>query len=105
MSSSSSPDLIADIEALLAAAKSHDVAQLDRIARLDLLAKVQNLHMQLEDPKEAMFRQFTNYTQTAAIRTLLEMGVVEKVPRVGTISAAEIASSTNADESLISMSY
>jgi len=52
--------LISDIEALLAAAKSYDADQSDRPARLDLLGRIEALHYQLEDPAEAMFRQITN---------------------------------------------
>lgn len=54
--------LIAEIEALLAAAKSYDKVDLssDRVARLDLLAKVEALHYELDDPADAMFRQIMN---------------------------------------------
>lgn len=54
--------LIAEIEALLAAAKSYDKVDLslDRVARLDLLAKVETLHYDLDDPADAMFRQIMN---------------------------------------------
>ena len=48
--------LIADIEALLAAAKSCNFEQVDETTRLDLLGKVENIHAQLDDPK----RQLTN---------------------------------------------
>jgi hypothetical protein len=54
--------LIADIEALLAAAKSYDCIDLsaDRRARLDLLVRVEALHYQLDNPADAMFRQIMN---------------------------------------------
>ena len=57
---STGTNLIADIEALLAAAKSCDVEQMDELTRLDLLGKVENIHTQLDDPKLAMYRQLTN---------------------------------------------
>jgi hypothetical protein len=54
--------LIAEIEALLAAAKSYNDVDLsaDRRARLDLLGKVEALHYLLDDPADAMFRQIMN---------------------------------------------
>jgi hypothetical protein len=51
-------DLIANIEALLAAAKSYNEIDptANRRARLDLLGKVEALHYQLDNPADAMFR-------------------------------------------------
>jgi hypothetical protein len=51
---------VASIEALLAAAKSYDAERPDRLARVTMLGMVEDLHYQLEDPAEAMFRQLTN---------------------------------------------
>ncbi|PSS22714.1 hypothetical protein M430DRAFT_97724 [Amorphotheca resinae ATCC 22711] len=93
--------LISDIEALLAAAKSYDADQSDRPARLDLLGRIEALHYQLEDPAEAMFRQITNYTQTAAVRALLQMGVLAKIPRNGSITAKELASGSGMNEEVL----
>jgi hypothetical protein len=56
----SNAELIASIEALLAAAKSYDVERPDRVARTNMLDMVEKLHYQLEAPEEAMFRQLTN---------------------------------------------
>jgi hypothetical protein len=58
--------LIANIEALLVAAKSYDGIDLsaDRRARLDLLGKVEALHYQLDNPADAMFRQIMNVRQS-----------------------------------------
>jgi len=55
-------DLIANIEALLAAAKSYNDIDLtaNRRARLDLLGKVEALHYQLDNPADSMFRQIMN---------------------------------------------
>jgi hypothetical protein len=55
-------DLIANIEALLAVAKSYNDIDLseNRGARLDLLGKVEALHYQLDNPADAMFRQIMN---------------------------------------------
>jgi hypothetical protein len=59
---SNNASLVAEIEALLASAKSYQNVDLvsDRLARLDLVGKVEALHYQLDDPAEAMFRQITN---------------------------------------------
>ena len=56
----SNAEFIASIEALLAAAKSYNVDEPDRIARANMLAMVEDLHYKLEAPEEAMFRQLTN---------------------------------------------
>ncbi|TAQ87312.1 hypothetical protein B7494_g4366 [Chlorociboria aeruginascens] len=100
---SGTSNLIGDIEALLAAAKSYDlnVESVDRAGRLDLQARVEALHYALEDPKEAMFRQLTNYSQTAAISTFLQMKVFENVPRQGCISAKELASLVKMNEEVL----
>jgi len=61
--------LIADIEALLAAAKSYDGIDLsaDRRARLDLMGRVEALHYQLDNPADAMFRQIMNVSISATL--------------------------------------
>jgi len=98
---SSNPELIADIESLLAAARSYSADSPDRPARLDLLAKLEALHYQLEEPMEAMFRQVTNYSETAAMRSLVQLGAVKAIPRSGSIAATELASSIGANEQVI----
>lgn len=57
---STKPDLIASIEALLAAAKNYNVDQPDRLTRIKMLSMVQALHYELEGRAETMFRQLTN---------------------------------------------
>jgi hypothetical protein len=57
---STNAEFIASIEALLAAAKSYNVEQPDRVARANMLGMVEDLHYKLESPEEAMFRQLTN---------------------------------------------
>lgn len=56
----SSSKLISDIEALLAAAKASNLDGLDDAARLGLLAQVEDIHHQLDDPVLAMYRHLTN---------------------------------------------
>ena len=53
-------ELVAPIEALLAAAKSYDVEKPEYVARANMLEMVDALHYQLETPEEAVFRQLTN---------------------------------------------
>jgi len=57
---STNKSFIAEIEALLAQAKSYDVQNPSNLTRLDLLSKVEALHYQLDDPAMAMYRQLTN---------------------------------------------
>ncbi|RDW82554.1 O-methyltransferas-like protein [Coleophoma cylindrospora] len=98
---SSNPDIVGDIEALLATAKSYDVKNPDRATRLDLIEKLEALHHKLDTPAEAMFRQLTNYSETAAVTTLLRMGALEKMPRDGAITAKELALSIDANEEVL----
>lgn len=63
----SNSKLVADIEALLATAKTYDVDHPDRLTRLDLMGRIEALHYQLDDPAEAMFRQLTNVRPEGAL--------------------------------------
>ncbi|KFY22442.1 hypothetical protein V493_06589 [Pseudogymnoascus sp. VKM F-4281 (FW-2241)] len=83
--------LVRDIESLLAVAKDYDVEQADKRTRLDLIAKLDALRDDLDDPVEKMFSQITNYSQTAAVNTLLQLKVFHNIPREGTITAKELA--------------
>lgn len=56
---SQSLNLTAVAKEVLAATKLHDAKPQERAARIEALRKVEQLQAQLEDPKEAMFRQFT----------------------------------------------
>jgi hypothetical protein len=112
-------------EQVLAATKLHDANPQDRAARLDALRKVERLQAQLEDPKEAMFRQFTDvklpdvpmhwkkrseltcrvplqFSRTAALRAMLEFKVLEVIPRQGSMGAKELAAKSNVDEQVLS---
>jgi len=57
---SSNSKLIADIEALLAAAKNSSIDGLDYGARMGMLAKVESIQYQLDDPVLAMYRHLSN---------------------------------------------
>jgi hypothetical protein len=57
---SSNSKLIADIEALLAAAKASDIDELDCGTRVAMLAKVESIQYQLDDPVLAMYRHLSN---------------------------------------------
>lgn len=60
---SSRSKLVADIEALLAAAKASP-EELDELSSVHLLGKVETLHYQLDDPVMAMYRQLLNVRST-----------------------------------------
>ncbi|KAI9800584.1 MAG: hypothetical protein M1833_003242 [Piccolia ochrophora] len=89
-----------EAEDLLEQLRAPNVDLTDRATRLDLLAKAQGIYGLLEDPKEAMFRHFTNFSQIAALRTLMKMGVLEKIPREGCITAKELSAKMDTDEAL-----
>jgi DNA gyrase/topoisomerase IV subunit A len=57
---SSSSNLIADIEELLAAAKNSNVDDLDDATRVGMLGKVESIQHQLDDPVLAMYRHLSN---------------------------------------------
>lgn len=52
--------LVRDIESLLETAKTYDVERADKRTRLDLIARLDALREELEDPVEKMFTQITN---------------------------------------------
>jgi hypothetical protein len=56
----SASKLIADIEALLAAAKTSNINDLDYESRVGMLAKVESIQYQLDDPVLAMYRHLSN---------------------------------------------
>lgn len=56
--------LVSDIEALLEAAKAYDVERADKRGRLDLIARLDALREDLDDPVEKMFSQITNVCLT-----------------------------------------
>lgn len=53
-------NLVRDIESLLEAAKVYDVERADKRSRLDLIARLDALRGELDDPVEKMFSQITN---------------------------------------------
>lgn len=57
---SSKTTLIADLEKLLAAAKSANLETMDNATRMDLLSQVEEVHHQLDDPLLAMYRHLVN---------------------------------------------
>jgi len=94
-------DLTSDAEAILTATKQYAANPSKRAARLELLRKVEDLAAELEEPEEAMFRQFTNFSQTAAASAMLRLGALAAIPREGSISSTELASKVGVDEMLI----
>ena len=52
--------VVESAEAILAAAREQERNPSDHGRRRDLLVQVEALRATLEDPREAMFRQFTN---------------------------------------------
>jgi len=61
--------LVSDVEALLEVAKSYDVEKAERTRRLDLIARLDALREELEDPVEKMFSQITNVCLSLIERT------------------------------------
>jgi hypothetical protein len=52
--------LVGDVEDLLEVAKACDVERSDKQVRLDLIARLDALREELDDPVEKMFSQITN---------------------------------------------
>jgi hypothetical protein len=51
---------VSDVEKLLEVAKAYDVERPDKQVRLDLIARLDALREELDDPVEKMFSQITN---------------------------------------------
>ncbi|KAH6671702.1 O-methyltransferase [Halenospora varia] len=97
----SSSKLISDIEALLAAAKASNLDGLDDAARLGLLAQVEDIHHQLDDPVLAMYRHLTNLTGTAALRAVLRLGVLNHIPKDGSATTKDLAGTLKVEEEIL----
>lgn len=96
--SSDESDIVLKAEAILAAAKNFKG---DRTERYALMKQVDLLYQELEDPMDAMLRQWTFMNVAAALAVLVQTGVFEKMPKQGSITAKELGALVNLEPSVI----
>jgi hypothetical protein len=68
---------------------------------LRLLKQVDKLRILLETPMDVLMKQWETAQCIAAINLLVEMGVLEAIPKEGSITAKELAGVIGIDESAI----
>ncbi|KAK4539252.1 hypothetical protein LTR36_000858 [Oleoguttula mirabilis] len=76
----------------------------DMPSRMALLSQIDKLRFLVEGPMGPILRQFGTLNMTAALSILTSSGVLQAVPRSGTISARQLAETTDVDESAITRS-
>lgn len=75
----------------------------DHAEHLRLLKKVDKLRVLLENPMDIIMKQWETSICIAAMNLLVELGVLEAIPKDGSISSKELAKIVNVDESAIGM--
>jgi hypothetical protein len=73
-------DIVLKAEAILAAAKSFKG---DRTERYALMKKVDQLYLELEDPMDAMLRQWTFVRQISSCQTVFRVGTERLIESYG----------------------
>ena len=109
--------LVRTAEQLLAAAKEYKG---DRLANVDLLQQANKLRYLLEGPTDTVFRQWENVSTlfhlpgnicccltaescilVSAIDVLRSTGILQKIPKDGTITAAQLSQAAGIDEHVV----
>lgn len=111
-------ELVKTAEQLLAAAKEY---RGDRAANVDLLKQANKLRYQIEGPSDTVFRQWENVSTlnsvrmhtpwpgltaelcilTAALDVLRSAGILQKIPKEGTITASQLSEAAGVDEHVV----
>ncbi|KAF4625303.1 hypothetical protein G7Y89_g12866 [Cudoniella acicularis] len=95
---SSEPDIVEKAEALLAAAKKFKG---DPTERYGLMKRVDLLYKELEDPKDALIRQWEYMNVASALDVMVKLGAFEKMPKDGSITAKDLGALINLDPGLV----
>ncbi|KAI9689218.1 MAG: hypothetical protein M1822_000956 [Bathelium mastoideum] len=90
--------LVKTVEGLLAAVKEN---RGDQLARMKLLQQIDKTRYLVEGPMDTIFRQFENMHVTAALNVLTSTRILQRIPRQGTITAAQLAEEAGVDEHLV----
>lgn len=92
-------------EALIAAADSFATAVKsfngDPMQQRQLLKEAEGLRMMLETPMDTLMKQWETSQCIAAMNLLIELDVLEAIPKLGSISSKDLAALVNVDESAI----
>ncbi|TVY82517.1 O-methyltransferase hmp5 [Lachnellula suecica] len=91
-------DLVRKAEAILASAKSFSG---DRAERYELMKQVDLLYQELEDPMDAMLKQWSSTNVTTSLAVMTKSGAFEKMPKKGSISATELGALVNIQPNVI----
>ncbi|KAK6585252.1 hypothetical protein PZA11_001979 [Diplocarpon coronariae] len=94
----SNPNIIAKAEAILASAKKY---QGNPAERTDLLKQADLLYSELEDPMDAMVRQWSSMNIAASMNLMVRLGALEKIPEEGSITATELGALINLEPSKV----
>lgn len=94
----SADDIISKAEAILASAKKFKG---DRAERHELMKQVDLLYLDLEDPMDAMLRQWSFMNTATSLNMMVKMGAFEKIPKEGSITATELGALINLEPSVI----
>ncbi|KAH7391456.1 O-methyltransferase [Cadophora sp. MPI-SDFR-AT-0126] len=94
----SADDIISKAEAILASAKKFKG---DRAERHELMKQVDLLYLELEDPMDAMLRQWSFMNTATSLNMMVKMGAFEKMPKEGSITATELGALINLEPSVI----
>ncbi|RDW60593.1 O-methyltransferas-like protein [Coleophoma cylindrospora] len=73
----------------------------DRTNQIELIRQVDRLRNMLDEPIDVIMRQWETSHVIAALHLLVEMGVLEKMPTNGSITAKDLAALIGIDESAI----
>ncbi|KAH8648779.1 O-methyltransferase [Tricladium varicosporioides] len=92
------PDIVQKAEAILAAAKAYKG---DPSERYGLMEQLDVLYKQLENPMDAMIRQWNSMVTETALTTMVKMGGFEKMSKDGSITAKELAAQTKLEPDIV----
>jgi len=94
----SADDIISKAETILASAKKFKG---DRAERHELMKQVDLLYLELEDPMDAMLRQWSFMNTATSLNMMVKMDAFEKMPKEGSITATELGALINLEPSVI----
>ena len=73
----------------------------DHAEHLRLLRQVDKLRILLETPMDVLMKQWETIQTIAALNLVVELGVLEAIPKEGSITTRELAGVVKIDESAI----
>ncbi|KAK3173586.1 hypothetical protein OEA41_006918 [Lepraria neglecta] len=77
----------------------------DRAARLRALRDAKRLVTELQDKDDALFAPIEHGIAAYALRFMMSIGAFQKIPKTGSITAAQLAADVGSEKSLIGMAF